>query len=40
MEFPETCVDDASVNRGAIHEAIGAAAFTFFNESLAQPRAR
>jgi predicted dienelactone hydrolase len=40
MEIPETCVDDASVNRGAIHQAVGEAAVKFFNENLPPPAAR
>jgi predicted dienelactone hydrolase len=34
-ELPETCADDPSVDRGAVHAVVGAAALRFFNANLA-----
>ncbi len=33
-EFPEACVDDAGVDRAAIHDMVGRAALNFFNTNL------
>jgi predicted dienelactone hydrolase len=37
-EFPETCIDAPGIDRGRIHESVGAAAVAFFDRTLGVKR--